>query len=156
MNRLRRLVVSMDDQTLTIFQGDLVLREFTVSTASRGMGFEEGSYKTPTGRFRIYEKIGEGQPVGTIFKSRIPVGLWQPGDVAEEDMILTRILRIEGLDEDNANTLKRFIYFHGTNREDQIGVPASHGCIRLTNHDMIELFNMVAVGDQVEILGTTR
>jgi len=156
MNMSCRLIVSMDDQTLTILQGDRALREFAVSTAIKGMGFEEGSYRTPTGRFRIYEKIGEGQPVGTIFKSRLPVGLWQPGDVTEEDMILTRILRIEGLDEANANTLKRYIYFHGTNREDQIGVPASHGCIRLSNQDMLELFDMVAVGDPVEILGTTR
>ena len=156
MNMPRRLVVSMDDQTLTILEGDRTLRVFGVSTAGKGMGFEEGSYRTPTGRFRIYEKIGEGQPLGTIFKSRLPVGLWQPGEITEEDLILTRILRIEGLDVENANTLKRYIYFHGTNREDQIGVPASHGCIRLANQDMIELFDMVAVGDPVVILGTTR
>ena len=156
MNMPRRLVVSIDDQTLTILQGDRILREFTISTASNGMGFEEGSYKTPTGRFRIHEKIGEGQPLGTIFKSRLPAGLWQPDDFTGEDLILTRILRIEGLDADNANTLERYIYFHGTNREDQLGVPASHGCIRLGNQHMIELFDMVAVGDHVEILGTAR
>ncbi len=152
MNPPRRLLVSMDEQTLTIIQGGHNLREFAVSTARNGMGFEDGSYRTPAGRFRICEKIGEGEPVGTIFKHRLPAGLWQAGESMAEDLILTRVLRLEGLDADNANTLKRCIYIHGTNREDQIGTPASHGCIRLANHDMIELFNSVAVGDLVEIL----
>src|SRR5690606_8466488 len=101
---------------------------------------------TPTGRFVVRGKIGEGAPSGTCFKNREPVGCWHPGEACEDDMILTRIIRLDGLDPENANTYDRFIYIHGTNREDLIGSPASHGCIRLRNADMIELFDLVPDG----------
>ena len=84
------------------------------------------------------------------------IGVWQAGDASEEDLILTRILRLEGLDEDNANTLERCIYIHGTNREDLLGEPASHGCVRLGNADVIELYDMVGAGDLVEIHPVTK
>ena len=151
-----RMVISMDDQNLKVLHGDSCVREFAVSTAAMGAGFVKDSYRTPTGRFRICEKIGGGEPSGTIFKCRIPVGLWHPGEASGDDLILTRILRLEGLDVANANTLERCIYIHGTNREDMIGQPASHGCIRLTNAGVIELFDMVAVGDPVDILPAIR
>jgi len=150
-----RLVVSPDEQNLRIFRGETCIREFTVSTAALGTGCANDSYRTPTGRFRIAESIGDGLPCGTIFKNRVPTGLWQPGKTTGEELILTRILRLDGLDADNANTLERCIYIHGTNREDQLGTPASHGCIRLGNADMIELFALVAQGDLVDILPAT-
>jgi hypothetical protein len=149
---MTRLVVSIDDQRLRVITGDLCVREFQVSTSAKGIGFEKDSYRTPTGRFRICGKIGEGEPAGTVFKGRVPVGLWRQGECPEDDLILTRILRLEGLDPENANTLERCIYIHGTNREDMIGKAASHGCIRLGNSDMIGLFDMVSEGDMVEIL----
>jgi lipoprotein-anchoring transpeptidase ErfK/SrfK len=152
MKPSRRLVVTLDDQHLRVLEGGRCLRQFVVSSAANGMGFEIDSYRTPTGRFRICEKIGDGLPGGTIFRGRVPAGFWQPDDATQDDLILTRILRLDGLDADNANTLDRCIYIHGTNREDLLGIPASHGCIRLGNADMIELFAMVADGDLVEIL----
>ena len=156
MNSPRHLVVSIDDQKLRVYQTDQCLREFAVSTAAKGLGFQRDSYRTPVGRFRVCEKIGGGQAGGTIFKCRVPAGGWHPGEAAEEDLVLTRILRLEGLAAENANTLERCIYIHGTNREDQIGEPASHGCIRLRNSDIIELFDMVAEGARVEILPATK
>ena len=156
MNPSPRLVISIDNQRLEVIQGGCCLGQFGVSTAANGSGFEMGSHRTPTGRFRVFEKIGTGAASGTIFKNRVAVGLWHPGQAPEEDLILTRILRLEGLDADNANTLERCIYIHGTNREDRIGQPASHGCIRLGNADMIELFDMVSKGDLVEILSAAR
>jgi hypothetical protein len=151
-----RLVISLDDQNLKVFQGDCCIREFAVSTAVMGMGFAKDSYQTPTGRFRVCARIGAGEPSGTIFKGRVPVGLWQAGEAPEEDLILSRILRLEGLDAANANTLERCIYMHGTNCQDMLGQPASHGCIRLGNADVIELFDMVSIGDFVEILPATN
>ena len=120
------------------------------------MGFTMGSYRTPTGRFRIAEKIGAGEAIGTIFKQRIPTSLWQPGDCVDGDLILTRILRLEGLDEENANTYDRFIYIHGTNHEDKLGKPSSHGCIRLGYSEMAELFNQVAEGTPLIIHPATQ
>lgn len=152
MSSSLHLVVSVDDQTLRVFRGDECIREFPVSTSSRGTGFEENSFRTPTGRFRICERIGDGEPIGTIFKSRVPVGRWSPGEALDDDLVLTRILRLDGLEPENANTWSRYIYIHGTNHENLIGKPASHGCIRLANADMIELFGQVSDGVTVEIL----
>lgn len=124
---------------------------FQVSTAANGAGCEFDSGCTPTGRFRISEKIGTGEAPGTIFTSRRPTGLWQPGDVVEGDLVLSRILRLDGLDPENANTMDRYIYFHGTNQEHLVGQPVSHGCIRMRNDDMIVLFELVEVDDEVII-----
>lgn len=156
MNDSRRLVVSIDDQMLRLIDGGSCLREFSVSTAIKGMGFVKDSYRTPVGNFRICEKIGAGLPSGTIFKARVPVGQWHEGESPEADLVLTRILRLDGMDSANANTLERCVYIHGTNREDLIGQPAGHGCVRLRNADMTELFNMVAENDLLEILPATR
>ena len=98
--------------------------------------------KTPTGRFRIAEKIGGDVPSGTVFLSRVPL---KPGDPfpPTEDLVTSRILWLDGLEEHNANTRERFIYIHGTKHEDKIGSPASHGCIRMRNADVIDLFDLV-------------
>lgn len=156
MSQTRRLEVCIDDQTLTVFEDEVAIRTFSVSTAEKGMGFAENSYRTPTGRLRISEKIGDGAEPGTIFKSREVAGLWNAGDVDCGDLVLTRILRLEGLDAENENTLQRFIYIHGTNHEDKIGSPSSEGCIRLKNQEMIELFDMVDAGVEVSVNPATR
>ena len=106
--------------------------------------------KTPTGRFRIEEKIGDGMPLGTVFKSRRPVRATKKL-LREEDLIMTRILWLNGRDARNANTHDRFIYIHGTNHEEKIGEPASHGCIRMRNADLLELFELVKQGTPVVI-----
>lgn len=151
-----RIEVSIDEQALNVIEGDRCVRRYDISTAAKGMGFTKDSFRTPTGRFRVSEKIGDGQPRGTIFKKREPVGQWHAGSDIDSDLVLTRILRLEGLDPENANTLERHIYIHGTNREDRIGQPASQGCIRLRNDEMIELFDSVAEGTELEILPATR
>lgn len=156
MNPPRRLIITLDDQTLDVFEGDQCLRRFTISSATKGMGCVLDTYRTPTGRFRIVGKIGVGEPVGTIFKMRVPSGVWQPGDAEQGDLILTRILLLDGLDPENANSLERHIYIHGTNHEDKLGQPVSHGCIRLGNAEMVELFEMVEDGDEVIIHPLTK
>jgi L,D-transpeptidase YbiS len=144
------LIVDVGRQTADLLEDGSVTASWSVSTSKFGLGTGEGSFRTPTGRFRIAEKIGEGAPAWGVFKSRVPTGA-VAGPGGEEDLVLTRILWLEGLDPANANTRNRYIYFHGTNREDLIGSPASHGCIRLRNAEMIDLFDRVAEGTTVEI-----
>lgn len=151
MSQATRIEISLDRQELDLFRGDELVRTYRISSGEKGMGFGEGSFRTPTGRFAIAGKIGEGEPIHTRFNARVPVGIWKPEDGGDGDLILSRILRLDGKDAENANTLRRHIYIHGTNREDLIGMPASHGCIRLANADMIELFDEVADGTNVTI-----
>jgi L,D-transpeptidase YbiS len=142
--------IHVPSQTLDLIEEDEVIRCYAVSTSRFGIGSEPGSYKTPEGRFRIAEKIGDGAPPGEIFVSREPTG--QIGEESDEhDHVQTRILWLEGLEPDNANTHDRYIYIHGTNAESQIGTPASFGCVRLNNLDVIDLYDRVTVGAPVEI-----
>jgi lipoprotein-anchoring transpeptidase ErfK/SrfK len=142
--------ISVGKQRLTLKSGRKKLAEYAVSTSRFGVGSKEGSFKTPAGKLRIAEKIGDGLPTGTIFKSRRPVKATKKR-LAEEDLIMTRILWLEGLETRNANTHARYIYIHGTNHEDKIGTPASIGCIRMKNADLVELFDRVVEGTPVEI-----
>jgi lipoprotein-anchoring transpeptidase ErfK/SrfK len=134
--------ISIRDQQLTVKEDETPIRTYPVSTSRFGIGTGPGSLKTPTGRFRIGEKIGEDMPAETIFRSRVPL---KPGDPlpTTEDLVMSRILWLDGLDEHNANTRERFIYIHGTKHEGKIGSPASCGCIRMRNADVVELFDLV-------------
>jgi hypothetical protein len=139
------IYISIGEQKLRLFEGDALVAEYVVSSAANGIGFEEGSYCTPTGRFEVSEKIGDGEALGTIFKSRKPMGVWD-GTPSDDDMILSRILRLNGLDAENANSMERYIYVHGTNHEALLGEPTSHGCIRMANADIVELFDRIELG----------
>ena len=144
-------MVDVARQTLRVMDGRKVAAEFPVSTSKFGLGFEEGSFKTPTGKFRIARKIGGRATPWTIFRARKNTGyLAKPG--GQEDLVLTRILTLDGLERHNANSLARYIYIHGTNQEDLIGTPASHGCVRLRNADMICLHRMVSAGTPVRVV----
>jgi len=144
------LRVDVARQTLHLLSNGVAVKSWPVSTSKFGLGSEPGSFKTPLGRFRICAKIGAGAPPWAVFKSRLPTGeIASPG--GEEDGVLTRILWLDGLDEANANTRDRYVYIHGTNQEHRIGQPASHGCIRLRNADIRELFDLVPDGVEVEI-----
>jgi lipoprotein-anchoring transpeptidase ErfK/SrfK len=134
--------VSIRDQQLTLMQDGEIVRTYPVSTSRFGIGTQEGSFKTPTGNFRIAHKIGGGMPHGTIFRSRVPLGPEDPLP-STDDLVMSRILWLDGLDDHNANTRDRFIYIHGTKHEDKIGTAASHGCIRMRNADVVELFELV-------------
>jgi lipoprotein-anchoring transpeptidase ErfK/SrfK len=131
-------------------EGDTPIRTYPISTSRFGIGTEEGSLKTPTGNFRVAEKIGHGMPSGTIFRGRVAL---HPGDPppATEDLVLSRILWLDGLDNDNLNTRERFIYIHGTRHEHKVGAPDSHGCVRMRNADVIDLFDLVEEGTAVVI-----
>ena len=142
--------VSVEDQCLRVLRDGKLLHMFPVSTSRYGLGFKQGSRKTPLGRFRIAQKIGGDQPMGTVFKSRKPVRM-SVNLPPDADLVVSRILWLDGLGLRNANSRARFIYLHGTNHEDAIGRPASHGCVRMRNADVVQLFDLVAVGTPVVI-----
>jgi lipoprotein-anchoring transpeptidase ErfK/SrfK len=146
----RKIRISVSAQRLDLIEGGDILRSFPVSTSAFGLGTEQGSFKTPTGNFTIAEKVGDGAELGAVFKSRAPTG-----EIGREenpgDLIQTRILWLHGTQAHNANTRDRYIYIHGTNHESDIGRPASHGCIRMRNTDVAELYGMVDNGTEVII-----
>ena len=144
--------IHVPSQTLDLIDdGGEVIRCYVVSTSRFGLGAEPGSNKTPTGRFRIAEKVGDGAVPGEIFISRVPTGRIG-GEADEHDHVQTRILWLDGLDADNANTRERYIYIHGTNAESRLGTPASYGCVRMGNEDIIDLYARVPVGAAVGII----
>lgn len=145
-----RIEVSVPEQMLRLYDGGALVREYPCSTSKYGLGSIPESNFTPLGKFRIDKMIGHDAEPCTIFKSREKTGIWDGGP-ADEDYVLTRILWLDGIEEHNAGTRDRYIYIHGTNQEHLIGTPASHGCVRLSNKDVIDLFNRVEEGTAVEI-----
>ncbi len=125
-------------------------KNYPISTAKAGISSVEDSGGTPVGEFIIMGKFGAEEPIWTIFQSRKPVGVWD-GKEIEEDLILSRILTLDGCERSNANTLQRHIYIHGTNQESMLGTPVSHGCMRMSKAEIIELFDLVEIGETVII-----
>ncbi len=145
-----RITIHVPSQTLDLLDGDTLVRRYVVSTSRHGLGSEPGSNRTPTGRFRVAEKHGDGAAAGMTFKSRQPTGEFGAED-DPHDNVQTRILWLTGLDPENANTFDRYIYIHGTNAESRLGLPASEGCVRMGNDDVIDLFDLAPIGTEVFI-----
>ncbi len=154
--------IDLGRQTLQLHAADgACIRRYFISSALNGAGEVEGSGCTPRGRHRIRAKIGAGAAVGTVFRGRRPTGeRWTDGFAAEHpgrDWILSRILWLCG-EEPGRNrlggvdTMRRYIYIHGTGDDQPMGVPRSHGCIRMRNRDVIELYDLVPAGTSVEIV----
>ena len=146
-----QILVHVPSQTLDLTDGGALVRRYAVSTSRFGLGTEPGSNQTPAGHFRIAEKIGDGAVPGEIFISREPTGR-TGAETDDHDHVQTRILWLDGLDAANANTRARYIYIHGTNAESRLGTPASFGCVRMGNDDIIDLYARVPVGAAVEIV----
>lgn len=154
--------ISIPAQTLELFGEDgLLIRRYPVSTAAKGTGEQRGSYQTPCGRHIIRAKIGAGEPENTVFVARRPTGeIWSPALHAENpnrDWILSRILWLSGTELGinrlgDVDTMRRYIYIHGTPEVTDMQQPGSHGCVRMRNRDMIDLFDRVAPYTPVEIV----
>lgn len=154
----RHIRVSISRQTLELFEDGALLRAYPVSTSRFGAGERAGSFKTPRGRHRIRAMIGAGQPAGTVFVGRRPTGEQYAEQLAcadpQRDWILTRILWLSGTEIGRnrlgeVDSMRRYIYIHGTPAK--LGRPGSIGCIRMSNEDVIELFDLVSPGTVVEI-----
>ena len=139
--------IDLAEQRLVLHGGEEPFSA-VISSGAAGIGFTPGSGCTPTGRFRVYSRHGIGAPLFTIFRARIPIGIYNK---QSGDCILTRILCLDGLDEANANTRARYIYIHGTGDVEHLGTPVSAGCIRLSPEDMVRLFELTPLGTPVFI-----
>jgi lipoprotein-anchoring transpeptidase ErfK/SrfK len=158
-----RIEVDVPAQTLVVRdrQGGEAMRT-RVATARKGVGERRGSEQTPRGEHYIRAKIGAGEPANTVFVSRRPTGeIYSPALRAAfpgRDWILTRILWLCGLERGKnrlgeVDTMRRYVYLHGCPDEDPMGVPSSHGCVKMRNADVIKLFDLVPVGTRVTIRG---
>lgn len=152
--------VIVSAQTLTLYVEERTLMAFPVATASKGVGEQNGSEQTPRGWHYVRAKIGSEQPVNSVFVGRRPTGeIYAPAlkaQAPERDWILTRILWLSGLEPGRnrlgtVDTMQRYIYIHGCPEEEPMGIPSSHGCIKMHNQDMIRLFDSVTVGTRVLI-----
>jgi L,D-transpeptidase YbiS len=154
--------ISIQQQTLTLFDNICgVKANYSISTAANGVGCEKDSGCTPIGNHIIRAKIGAGAPVNTVFVGRRPTGeICTPELIAQypnRDWILTRILWLSGTEIGknrlgNVDTMQRYIYIHGTPDSTDMGEVGSHGCVRMRNADVIELFDLVEAGTTVSIL----
>lgn len=156
-----RIVIHTPQQLLELIGDDgRLVKRYLVSTASKGLGEQQGSNCTPRGRHIVRAKIGGGLPVNTVFKARRPTGEIYSEQLAAahpgRDWILTRIMWLSGCEPGfnrlgEVDTMRRYIYIHGCPDSAEMGVPKSIGCVRMRNAELIELFDLVPVGTAVEI-----
>lgn len=157
-----RIEISIPAQSLTLFDdAGGVKARYVISTAANGAGCEKNSGCTPLGQHIIRAKIGAGAPLNAVFVGRRATGeIWSPQLAAQypqRDWILTRILWLSGAEVGknrlgNVDSMQRYIYIHGTPDTEPMGVPCSHGCVRMHNQDLIELFDLVEAGTPVVII----
>jgi L,D-transpeptidase YbiS len=152
--------VSLAAQTLELERGGRLLKTYAVSTSKHGAGEIRGSFKTPRGRHVVRAKIGAGAPLNAVFRGRRPTGEIYSPELArahpDRDWILTRILWLSGVEIGSnrlglVDTMRRYIYIHGTPDTEPLGSPSSIGCIRMANRDIVELFDLVVAGTIVDI-----
>ena len=152
--------VSVADQRLDLIRGDKLWKSYAVATSKNGVGERSGSHMTPRGRHLIRAKIGAGAPLGAVFRGRRRTGEIYSEELARaqpgRDWILTRILWLSGLEVGknrlgDVDTMRRYIYIHGTPDSTVLGVPGSIGCVRMANAAIVELFDLVPAGTPVEI-----
>ena len=155
-----KIEIDIGRQELTLLEGKKVLKTYSVSTAKNGPGEKNGSFCTPRGRHIVRAKIGAGQPVNTVFVRRRPTGeIWSPDLHAKypgRDWMLTRLLWLSGREPGrnrlgDVDTMRRYIYLHGSPDGAKMGEPGSIGCVRMRNQDIVELFDLVPPYTEVEI-----
>ena len=158
---MKSIVVHVPAQTLEVFDGASLLRRYPVSTSKKGTGEKNGSLCTPRGRHLVRARIGAGAPPNTVFVKRRPTGEVYTPELAARfpgrDWILTRILWLSGCEPGfnrlgEVDTMRRYIYIHGSPDSAVMGTPGSIGCIRMRNHDIVELFDLIEPGTPVDIL----
>lgn len=147
------ILIDASNQKLLLIENGQVTHRWVISTAEAGLGSRKGSNQTPLGAHRLAQKIGDGAPLGTVFKARQNTGriakiLTAPGARSGEDNVTTRVMWLDGLEPGKnkggtVDSYQRFIYIHGTDEEGRLGVPASHGCIRMRNQDVVDLYDQV-------------
>lgn len=151
-DKRHRLVVSVAQQRMALFDEGKFVTMFPVSTSKFCLSNTPGSYGTPLGRLEIAKKIGDGQPAGMKFTSRQPTGEIVQPNAPGRDPIVTRILWLKGKESWNDNSYDRNIYIHGTAEEYKLGQPASYGCVRMASQHVLWLYDQIGTGARVDIL----
>ena len=146
------VVVSVAEQKLALMRNGEIVRIYPVSTSRFGIGDAYGTYRTPLGRLRVSDKIGDGLAAGTVIHHRTPTSEVLPPNAPGRDPIVSRILWLDGLEARNRNAYGRCVYIHGKPDEKRLGRPASYGCIRMRSTDVIELYAAIPVGTGVSII----
>lgn len=147
------VLINVDEQELKIVKEGQEIAKYKISTSKFGLGDEMRSYKTPIGQFEVCEKSGANLPPGAVLKRGRPTGEVLQPNAPGRDPIVTRIIRLKGLEEKNRHARLRGIFIHGTPEESRLGQPVSWGCIRMRSRDVIELYKIVKVGTRVVIEG---
>jgi len=137
---------------MVVIDNGVLVGHFPVSTSKYGLGDRPSSFATPLGTFEVARKVGNGAPLGAVFKGQRFTGEVLRPNAPGRDPIVTRILHLRGLDTSNARAFGRGIYIHGTTEESRIGRPASYGCIRMRSRDVVRVFDAVPVGTKIEIV----
>ena len=157
---VRHLQIDIEKQVLDLFEGEKLMKRYSISSGARGVGEKQGSFQTPRGKHVIRARVGAGAQADTVFVGRRPSGEHYTPGLREKhpgrDWILTRILWLSGTEPGRnrlgeCDTMRRYICIHGSPDDVQMGKPGSHGCIRMSNADVIDLFDRVEVGTPVEI-----
>lgn len=151
VDRRSKMIVSVRDQKLLLTKDGIPVKTYKISTSKFGVGSSSGSNRTPLGQLGVAKKIGHGHPSGMVFKSRRATGEVLCPNAPGRDPIVSRILWLYGKESQNHNTYRRCVYIHGTPEEWRLGSPASYGCIRMSSKDVIDLYNRVGVGADVEV-----
>ncbi|HBE23539.1 MAG TPA: L,D-transpeptidase [Verrucomicrobiales bacterium] len=147
-----KMIVSVRDQKLLLTKDGRPVKAYKVSTSKFGLGSGSGTNRTPIGKLGIAKKIGGSAPKGMVFKSRRPTGEVLKPNAPGRDPIVSRIMWLYGKEGHNRNTYRRCVYIHGTPEEWSLGSPASYGCIRMSSSDVVDLYNRVGVGAEVQVI----
>ena len=161
----KHLIINITEQKLSLYQQDTKVCHYAISTAKNGIGSQQDSGCTPLGKHVIAQKIGDDEPINSVFVGRAPTGEIYDAALGlkhlHRDWILSRILWLDGLEpginkgnnaQGGCDTYQRYIYIHGTPDSEPMGVPLSHGCIRMRNQDIVELYTQVEKGTPVTII----
>src|SRR5437762_9956636 len=145
------IIVSVPDQQLALIDRGKLISKYSISTSKFGLGDSNGSYQTPLGTLFVSAKFGDHLPAGAVIENLVPTGEIVDANAPGRDAIVSRVIWLRGMEQQNSGARDRCIYIHGTPEERRIGTPASFGCIRMRSRDVIALYDLAHIGMHVTI-----
>ena len=145
------IIISVPDQQLAVIDRGKLISKYAISTSKFGLGDGNGTYRTPLGTLFVSAKFGDHLPAGAVIKNRVPTGEVVNVNAPGRDAIVSRVIWLRGMEQQNRSARDRCIYIHGTPEEHRIGTPASFGCIRMRSRDVIALYDLAHIGMHVTV-----
>jgi lipoprotein-anchoring transpeptidase ErfK/SrfK len=145
------IVISVPDQQLAVIDRGKLISKYAISTSKFGLGDGNRTYRTPLGTLFVSAKFGDHLPAGAVIKNRVPTGEVVNVNAPGRDAIVSRVIWLRGMEQQNRSARDRCIYIHGTPEERRIGTPASFGCIRMRSRDVIALYDLAHIGMHVTV-----